>query len=56
MYNKNIWNNNRNIVSKFEEILTIGQIFANSRTIQQNPFVIYSPCKMLDFEQITESV
>ena len=56
MYSKNISNNNSNNFSNFEEILTIGQIIANSRTIQQNPFVIYSPCKMLDFEQISESV
>ena len=38
-----------------EEILTIGQIFANSRTIQQNPCVI-AHAKCSDFEQISESV
>ena len=36
MYNKNIRNNRSNIFRKFEEIRTIGQISANSSTIEQN--------------------
>ena len=52
MYRKNIPNNSSNICRKFQEVLTIGQIYANPSTIEHNPS---GPCKMLDFGQISES-
>ena len=52
MYSKNIPNNPGSVVWNFEDILTIGQILANSSTIEQNPS---GHCKMLDFRQISES-
>ena len=46
MYNRNIHNNPRSAFWSFEDILTIGQILANSSTIEQNPSA-HANCSIL---------